>query len=72
MAHQEAAEEMRGWELGVTVIGGSMVEAGFEGIGKFITRRQNTAVQYIVTRPILDLCVRSAQMLGTRLSWRWW
>ena len=40
------------------------MEAGFEGTGKYITKRQNTVAQYITTRPILDLCERSARRLG--------
>ena len=50
----------------------AMVEAGFEGIVKYITRWHNTAAPYIATRPILDLCERSAQSPGMRLSWRCW
>ena len=34
----------------------AMGEAGFEGIMKYITRRQNMVAQYIPTRPIMDLC----------------
>ena len=49
-----------------------MVESGFEGIGTYITRRQNTVAQYIATQPILDLCERSARRPGARVSWRWW
>ena len=49
-----------------------MVEAGFEGIGKYITRRQNTFAHYIDTRPIMDRCERSAWRPGARVSWRWW
>ena len=49
-----------------------MGEAGFEGIGKFTTRRQDTVVQYIATQTILDLCERSARRPGTRVSRRWW
>ena len=49
-----------------------MVEAGFEGIGTYITRRQNTVAQYITTQTILDLCERSAQRPGARVSQRWW
>ena len=49
-----------------------MVESGFEGIRKYITRRQNTVAQYIATRPILDLCEKSARRPGERLSRRWW
>ena len=49
----------------------AMQEAGFEGIQKAITRRQNAVAQYIATRPILDLCERSTQRLGERVSQRW-
>ena len=49
-----------------------MEEAGFEGIGVYITRRQNTVAQYIETRPILDLCEQSVWRLGAWVSWRWW
>ena len=49
-----------------------MQEAGFEGIRKATTRRQNTVAQYIATRPIMDLCERGTQRPGERVSWRWW
>ena len=48
-----------------------MVEAGFKGIGTYITRRQNTVAHYITTRPILDLYERSARRPGARVSRRW-
>ena len=48
----------------------AMIEAGFEGIRKSITRRQNTVVQYIGTRPILDLCERASQRLRAKFSRR--
>ena len=49
-----------------------MVEAGFEGIRKYVTGRQNTVAQYIATQPILDLCDRSAQRPGAWVYRRWW
>ena len=49
-----------------------MVEAGFEGIGKYIMRRQNTVAHYIATRPIMELCERSARRPGERVSRLWW
>ena len=49
-----------------------MVESGFNGIGKCITRRQNTVEQYIATRPIMNLCDRSVRRPGARVSLRWW
>ena len=48
-----------------------MVEAGFERIGTYVTRRQNTVAQYIATRPILDLCERSAWRRGVWVFCRW-
>ena len=49
-----------------------MVEAGSEGIKKYIMRRQNTVAQYIAKLPILDLCEWSAQRTGVRVSRQWW
>ena len=43
-----------------------MVEAFLEGIGTYVTKRQSTAAQYIATRPIMDLCERSARRPGRR------
>ena len=48
----------------------TMAESGFEEIGTYVTRRQNTVAQYIATRPILDLCERSIQRTGSWVSWR--
>ena len=50
----------------------AMEETGFEGIRKFITRRQDTVAQYIATRPILDLYEQSVRRPGARVSRRWW
>ena len=50
----------------------ALVESGFEGIRKYITRRQNTVAQYIATRLILDLCERSVMSPGARVYRRWW
>ena len=49
-----------------------MGEAGLEGIRKSVKRSQNTVAQYIATRLIMDLCERSTQRPGARVSWRWW
>ena len=37
-----------------------------------VTSRQNTVAQYIVTRPILDLCEQAIRRPGARVSRRWW
>ena len=50
----------------------AMGEAGFKGISKSVTRRQNMVAQYIATRPIMDLCERSTWRTGTRVSRKWW
>ena len=49
-----------------------MVEAGFEGIRKYITRRKNMVAQYIATQLIPDLCERSDWRPGVRMYRRWW
>ena len=48
------------------------MEADFEGIGTYVVRRQKTFAQYIVTRPILELCERSGRKPVAWVSWRWW
>ena len=45
----------------------AMAEADFEGIGTYITRRQNTVAQYIATRPIIDFCERSDRRKEARV-----
>ena len=38
----------------------------------YIARRQNMAAQYIVTCPIMNLCLEVERNPGLRLSRRWW
>ena len=45
---------------------------GLEDIGVYISRRQNMVSQYIVTCPIMDLCLAAERKPGMRLSRRWW
>ena len=42
-------------------------EAGLEEVDTYIMRRQNKDDQYIVTRPIIELCEEALQRLGTRV-----
>ena len=42
------------------------------GIRTSIIRMQNTVVQYIATRPIMDLCKQATRRPGARVSRRWW
>ena len=46
----------------------ALKEAGLEGIRKSLTRRQNTAAQYIAMRPILDLCEQATWRRGVTVS----
>ena len=48
----------------------AMGEAGFEGIRKSVTRRQNTVAQYIATRTMMDLFERVTWRPGARVSLR--
>ena len=41
-------------------------------VRKSIAKRQNTVAQYIVTRPLLDLCEEARAREGTRVPLRWW
>ena len=50
---------------------GDMKEAGLTDIRTSILRSQNTVTQYIATQPLLDLCERTTQRGGARVS-RWW
>ena len=49
----------------------AMAEAGFDDIGTYVTRRQNTVAQYIDTQSILDLCERSDWMPGAWVYRKW-
>ena len=43
----------------------AMWEVGLEEAEPYLLRRKNTAAQYIVTRPILELCEEAVQRYGT-------
>ena len=47
-----------------------MEEAGFEEMGEYVLNRQNKVAQYIVTRPILDLCEETVQRPGEWVAGR--
>ena len=49
-----------------------MQDLGSEEVEAYVLKRQNTAAQYIVTQPIIDLCEEAVQWPGTRVSKRWW
>ena len=49
----------------------AMEETGFEDMGAYVLNSQNTFVQYIETRPILDLCKKTVRSPGDWVSRRW-
>ena len=49
----------------------AMVEAGLQEVETYVSRRQNTVAQYIITRPIMDLFLSSKRRLGPRVAIRW-
>ena len=65
-------QSRRGWDgkWFYPSLEGAMKEAGFKDIRRSINNRQNTIVQYIATRPLLDLCEGTNQIGGARVSWR--
>ena len=45
---------------------------GLEEIGAYIARCQNTVAQYILTCPVMDLCLVEDRKTGMRLYMQWW
>ena len=50
----------------------AMAEAGLQEVETYVSRRQNTMAQYIVTRPIMELHLAVKQRPGPRVAIRWW
>ena len=69
---ETAVERGRGGEWYHPSLEGAIKEAGFKEIRTSITNRQNTVAQYIVMRPLLDLCEGFKQRGGARVTRRWW
>ena len=49
-----------------------MGEVGFEDMGSYFLKRQDTVVQYIAARTILDLCEKTLQRPGYWIARIWW
>ena len=49
-----------------------MKEVGLEVVETYVLRRQNTIVQYIVIRLILELCLAVDRQPGMQVMIRWW
>ena len=48
-----------------------MAEAGLQEAETYVSRRQNTVAKYIVTRPIMNLCLAEKRNTGPRVVMRW-
>ena len=48
------------------------MEAGFEEIEMYTSRRKNMVTKYIATRPIFDLYLEAERQPGARVTRRWW
>ena len=47
-------------------------EAYLEEVDMYVTHRHNTVAHFIMTRPIVDLCLAAERRSGARVSQRWW
>ena len=58
-------QPQKGWDVGWVYfhMGDEMTEAGLQEVDTYISFCQNTVVQYIVTRPIIDLCLAEKRRL---------
>ena len=50
----------------------AIVEVGLHEVDTYAACCQNTAAQYIETRPIMDLCLVVERRLWTWASTQWW
>ena len=50
----------------------SMHAVGLEEMENYIYRHHNTAVQYIVTLPIINLCLEVERRTGSQVPNIWW
>ena len=48
-----------------------MMEAGLQEVKTYISYRTNTPTQFIVTKPIMDLCLEVERRPGSRVANRW-
>ena len=78
--HHQATRQMAGMGLKrqpyriwvYPPIGVALAMMGIEDIGLYIPCHKNMIAQYIVTCPIMDLCLETEQKPGMCLSRRWW
>ena len=48
-----------------------MKDAGFEDMGEYFLKRNNTVAKYIMMRPIIDLCEETVRRSGAWFYRRW-
>ena len=59
--------------MGVPPIAEALREAGLKELELYTRRRNNMVVQFIATRPIMDLCLEAERRPGIRFpKWRWY
>ena len=49
----------------------AMAEALMQEVETYVSLHNNTDMQYIVIRPIMDLCLMAVRRPGVRVSKRW-
>ena len=50
----------------------AILEVGLQEVDNYVSCRQNTVIQYIEIRPILDLCLAENRRPGPREATRCW
>ena len=50
----------------------TIAEAGLWELETYVSRRQNTVVQFIATGTIMDLYLEAERRPGSRVEKRWW
>ena len=59
-----------GWVY--TLLAEDMEEAGLQELETYVYHRQITDAQFIVNRPIMDLCLAAKRHQGSWVEKRWW
>ena len=59
----------RGWVY--LLLEDNMVEAGLQQVETYVSCHQNTLVQYIETKPIMELCLAEKRRPGIRVAMQW-
>ena len=78
--HHRVAHRLTGSQLllgrdGVWVnlsLEGAMAKAGMQEVETDVYRHQDVVVKFIVTRPIMDMCLVEERILGPRVFKQWW